>query len=72
MKCPECGESFGHVEGCSQPTKRMLVNAIAAGRAVRIPANCGECLMEHVEIVALEADGSCKCCQSGHKKAARR
>jgi hypothetical protein len=31
--------------------------------------NCGDCLMEHAEIVPLAADRSCACCASGHKLA---
>ena len=29
--------------------------------------NCGECLMDHAEVIPLETDGSCKCCALGHK-----
>jgi len=29
--------------------------------------NCGDCLMEHAEIVRLRDDRTCACCDSGHK-----
>jgi hypothetical protein len=33
-----------------------------------VQSNCGECLMEHVEIVALDkVTGKCPCCMAGHK-----
>lgn len=35
------------------------------------PGNCGECLMEHVEIVPLRADGTCECCENSHVPNAR-
>jgi hypothetical protein len=28
--------------------------------------NCGECLMEHVQVVKLEANGHCACCARAH------
>jgi hypothetical protein len=41
---------------------------IGAGAEKRAQTNCGECLMEHVEIVALDAvTGKCACCMAGHK-----
>lgn len=30
------------------------------------PLNCGECLLAHVEVVALKPDGSCECCANNH------
>lgn len=30
-------------------------------------AKCGECLMEHVDIIELDEDGSCPCCKRGHQ-----
>lgn len=33
------------------------------------PANCGECLMEYVDVVLLNADGKCSYCVTGHKLA---
>lgn len=28
---------------------------------------CGECLMQHAEVVPLNLDGSCFCCNRGHR-----
>jgi len=30
--------------------------------------NCGECLMEHVQVVPLREDGSCPCCEKNHEQ----
>ncbi len=35
------------------------------GKELAMP-NCSECLMEHVAIVPLRADGSCPCCEKRH------
>ncbi len=35
------------------------------------PQNCGDCLMEHVDVVLLNADGKCSCCATGHKLAGK-
>ncbi len=35
MKCKECGETFGHLEGCFMPLKYMKVQALINGK--RIP-----------------------------------
>jgi len=29
--------------------------------------NCGECLMEHVDIVPLRENGTCPCCEVAHQ-----
>lgn len=28
---------------------------------------CGECLMEHTEVIELNPDGSCSCCAKQHR-----
>lgn len=28
---------------------------------------CGECLMEHTEVIELKPDGSCGCCDNNHQ-----
>ena len=35
--------------------------------ALKKAGNCGDCLMEHAEIVRLRDDHTCACCDSGHK-----
>ena len=33
----------------------------------RRQCNCGECLMEHVDIVPLRENGTCPCCELAHQ-----
>ena len=43
----------------------QLTSAMAKVETRR--GNCGECLMAHVEVVPLNADGTCSCCATDHK-----
>jgi hypothetical protein len=45
------------------PAIRLPVNQ----KAGYMPKNCGECLVQHVEVVKLDASGNCPCCAKDHK-----